>query len=91
VVEGDAELGVRESARDVDVLLDWIAMQASSDLSFALDARYRALLSPADQNLAARLMSLAGAEDHPSRLRSSVEAYLASLGATGVAPSSTIG
>ncbi|MFZ4486507.1 MAG: hypothetical protein ACOYO9_07970, partial [Candidatus Nanopelagicales bacterium] len=90
VVEGDAELGVRESARDVDVLLDWIAMQASSDLSFALDARYRALLSPADQNLAARLMSLADAEDHPSRLRSSVEAYLASLGATGVAPSSTI-
>jgi hypothetical protein len=73
------------------VLLDWIAMQASSDLSFALDARYRALLSPADQDLAARLMSLAGAEHHPSRLRSSVEAYLSSLGATGVAPSSTIG
>jgi hypothetical protein len=93
VVEGDLEHGVRESARDVDVLLDWIAMQASSDLSFALDARYRALLSPADQDLAARLMSLAGtgAQGHPSSLRSSVEAYLESLGASGVAPPSTIG
>jgi hypothetical protein len=94
VVEGDAEHGVRESARDVDVLLDWVAMQSSSDLSFALDARYRALLSPADQDLAARLMSLAGdgpgAEGHASSLRSSVNVYLASLGASGVTQSSTI-
>ena len=95
VVEGDVEHGVRESARDVDVLLDWVAMQSSSDLSFALDERYRALLSPADQDLAARLMSLAGdgpgAEGHASSLRSSVEVYLASLGASGVNHSSTIG
>ena len=95
VVEGDVEHGVRESARDVDVLLDWVAMQSSSDLSFALDERYRALLSPADQDLAARLMCLAGdgpgAEGLASSLRSSVEVYLASLGASGVNHSSTIG
>ena len=94
VVEGDVEHGVRESARDVDVLLDWVAMQSSSDLSFALDARYRALLSPGDQDLAERLKSLVGdgpgAEDHSSRLRSSVDVYLASLGAIGVKHSSRI-
>lgn len=38
VVEGDDD--VLNSARDVDILLDWVAMQASKDLSFALDARF---------------------------------------------------
>jgi hypothetical protein len=50
--------------------------------------RYRALLSLARQDLAAPLMSLAGAGERRSRLRSSLEAYLESLGAFGVAPPS---
>jgi hypothetical protein len=84
VIEGDTRLGVRESARDVDVLLDWVAMQSSNDLSFALDSRYRAILSPADQALAATLSELAGAggmEGRPeSELRQSLWTYLRSLG-----------
>ena len=84
VIEGDTRLGVRESARDVDVLLDWVAMQSSSDLSFALDYRYRAILSPADQSLAETLSALAGAgamKGSPeSELSQSLGAYLRSLG-----------
>ena len=84
VVEGDSDRGILESARDVDVLLDWVAMQASSDLSFALDPRYRAILSAADQDLAETLSALAGAgamEGSPeSKLRQSLGTYLRSLG-----------
>ena len=84
VVEGDNDRGILESARDVDVLLDWVGMQTSSDLSFALDSRYRAILSPADQALAATLSELAVAgamESSPeSELRQSLGTYLRSLG-----------
>jgi hypothetical protein len=90
VIEGDTRLGVRESARDVDVLLDWVAMQSSSDLSFALDSRYRAILSPADQSLAETLSALAGAgamKGSPeSELSQSLGAYLRSLGIDGRGP-----
>jgi hypothetical protein len=59
-------------------------MQTSSDLSFALDSRYRAILSPADQALAATLSALAGAgamEASPeSELRQSLGTSLRSLG-----------
>ena len=90
VVEGDNDRGILESARDVDVLLDWVAMQTSSDLSFALDSRYRAILSPADQSLAETLSALAGAgamEGRPeSELHQSLVTYLQSLGIDGRGP-----
>ena len=87
VVEGDDHRGILESARDVDVLLDWMAMQTSSDLSFALDPRYRAILSPSDQALAAALSALAGSEIvagiPDSTLSQSLATYLRSLGIEG--------
>lgn len=43
---------VQENARDVDVLLDWLAVKASTDLSFVLDPRYHGLLNDEDRPLA---------------------------------------
>ena len=85
VVSADGHHGVQESARDIDVLLDWLVMQASDDLSFALDPRYAALLTPADQDLATALRSLASEEsenlaDDSSDLAMAVSRFLHSLG-----------
>ena len=76
---------VLEAARRVDLFLDWLAMQASSDLSFVLDKRYRALLSDEDGDVADLLERLgdgfakARGRDG-SELDRSVDAFLQRLG-----------
>jgi len=76
-----------EAARQIDVLLDWVAMMATDDLSFVLSTRYRGLLSDGDQSVADVLHSFARQyqthrEDHAeaSDLQTSLDAYLQSLG-----------
>lgn len=77
--------GVLEAAREVDLFLDWLAMQASSDLSFVLDPRYRALLSDEDCRVAVLLEVLregfAATRPHSqSELDGAVDAFLRQLG-----------
>ena len=76
---------VRDAARDVDLFLDWLAMRQSSDLSFVLDPRYRALLTDEDAEVALRLEPLrdhyaAGHSGDPSELDQAVHAFLRRLG-----------
>ncbi len=52
---------VLERARQVDLVLDWLGMQASSDLSFMLDPRYRPLVSVPQQRVVDRLLDVAQA------------------------------
>lgn len=76
---------ILEAARRVDLFLDWLAMQASSDLSFVLDKRYRALLSDEDGDVADLLDALgagfakARGRDG-SELDRAVEEFLRQLG-----------
>ena len=75
-----------EAARNVDLLLDWLAMQSSSELSFVLDERYRSLLTTTDRRVAALIEAFregyratAGAD--VSELDRAVTAFLTSVGA----------
>ena len=83
---GGSEASILESARNVEILLDWLAMTTSSDLSFVLDARYRSLLSEGDQALADALTGLTGhlrsrtSAPSPSPLSQTVSAFLDDLG-----------
>ena len=79
------EEDVRETARGVDVLLDWLTMTASSDLSFFLDPRYRNLLSVPDRRLAKGLeefakISAVSDKSPPSDVSQSIRDFLVSLG-----------
>lgn len=85
VVSADDPNGVLESARDIDVLLDWLVMQSSSDLSFALDSRYEALLGPSDLVLATALRNFVvenrtHLQSEGSDLARAVNELLSSLG-----------
>jgi hypothetical protein len=78
-------VAVRNAARDVDLFLDWLAMRQSSDLSFVLDPRYRALLTDEDAEVALRLKPLrdhyaAGHNEDPSELDHAVHTVLRRLG-----------
>ena len=76
---------VLEAARRVDLFLDWLAMQASSDLSFVLDKRYRTLLGEEDRRVATLLEELrdgfSRSEIHDqTELDRAVRAFLRKLG-----------
>ena len=85
---GDAnDIRVLEAARRVDIVLDWLAMRSSTDLSFMLDPIYRTLLAEDDRELAELLEGFAARYfdgDSVSRIRSplaaEVNAFLAELG-----------
>lgn len=85
VVNGDGSRGIREAARDVDILLDWLAMQVSNDLSFTLDPRFSSMLNDTDKELAGALCVLARKstprQAPVTELRQSLSRYLESLGA----------
>jgi hypothetical protein len=56
--DGERLRHVQEAARRVDVLLDWLGMQASSSLAFMLDGKYSKLVASEDRPVAAALAAL---------------------------------
>jgi hypothetical protein len=85
--EGEGAAETVEAARRVDVLLDWLGMQCSADLSFMVDPIYASLLDDRDREIAVLIgqfaddmKGLAPVRGEESELGAAVNSFLKSIG-----------